>query len=263
MTESLHGAKDIYSLIVLLMKRTLEICCDTIQSVINANEAGADRIELCSALSTGGITPTSGFVKEAIRISHIPINILLRPRAGNFVYNNEEFRIMCDDIEEMKNLGVNGIVSGILLNNGKIDEQRTKILVDKTSPVEFTFHRGIDFSVDIDEGFETLIKIGAKRVLTSGGSAKIDGGIDNLIRLHSIYGAKIVFMPGGGLNLENALRLKNAGITEFHFSASEFESDNCKYSRNPDGLGHVFAEAQYGYNFSSVKRIKEMINFLR
>jgi copper homeostasis protein len=245
------------------MKRILEICCDTLQSVKNAADAGADRIELCSALSTGGITPTIGFLKQAKSLCNIPINILLRPRAGNFVYSDEEFKIMCADIEDMKAAGANGIVSGILLQNGEIDEIRTKILVELSKPLEFTFHRGLDFSTDIESGFESLIKIGAFRILSSGGSAKIDGGIENIIKFHKKYGDKIILMPGGGLNLTNAEKLKNAGITEFHFSASEYLEDNCSYSRKPDGLAHVFVDEKHGYNFSSKSRIQEMLNLLR
>ncbi len=247
---------------VLDMKRILEICCDTLQSVENANEAGADRIELCSALSTGGITPTLSFVKKALEISVIPINILLRPRAGNFVYSDEEFEIMCSDIVELKKLGVNGIVSGILMNDGSIDAEKTKILVEITKPLEFTFHRGIDFSIDIERGFKTLINLNVARVLCSGGSAKIDGGVQNLLKLHKLYGDKIIIMPGGGLNEDNATVLRDAGINDFHFSASEYQKDNCQYSRRPDGLGHVFIEDDYGYNFSSVEKIKKMIEIL-
>lgn len=245
------------------MKIMLEICCDTLQSVKNANEAGAGRIELCSALSTGGITPTAGFIKEAVRISKIPVNVLLRPRAGNFVYSDEEFGIMCSDIDDIKRAGANGIVSGVLKDDGKIDEERTKILVDISKPLEFTFHRGLDFSTDIENGFETLIKTGATRILSSGGSAKIDGGLENIIRLQKKFGDRLIIMPGGGLNEHNAAVLFNAGIREFHFSASEYEEDTCIYCRKPEGLGHVFFNDKHGYNFSSVERIKKMLEILK
>ncbi len=244
------------------MKKTLEICCDTIQSVENANIAGAQRIELCSALQTGGLTPTFSFLKKAIEISKIPINVLLRPRAGNFVYSDLEFQIMCEELQEIKKAGANGIVSGILLNNGKIDKKRSFKLIELSRPLNFTFHRGIDFCTDIAEGFEFLCQVGADRVLTSGGFAKISEGIGNIVKLHEKYGNKICIMPGGGLNLENAKILAKYGIYEFHFSASEFLEETAKYSRQPNGLGHVVVDEKYGYNFSSIEKIKAMVNLL-
>lgn len=241
------------------MKKILEICCDTMQSVMNAKKAGAQRIELCTALSTGGVTPTMSFVKEAVKESAIPINVLLRPRAGSFVYTESEFNIMCKDIEELKKAGAAGIVSGALLADGRIDKEKTLKMIELSQPLGFTFHRGIDFCTDIDDAMEFLCKNGAERVLTSGGAAKINGGIDKIIEMHIKYGDKICIMPGGGLNLENASILNNAGISEFHFSASEFVVENLEYSRRPDGLGHVFVDDTFGYNYSSVKLINEIL----
>ncbi|MCK9255616.1 MAG: copper homeostasis protein CutC [Bacteroidales bacterium] len=244
------------------MKKVLEICCDSINSVENANIGGAQRIELCTALQTGGLSPTYSFLNNAVKISKIPINALLRPRAGNFVYSDAEFQIMCEELEEMKKAGATGIVSGVLLPNGRIDKHRTKELLDLSKPLNFTFHRAIDFCTDIDEAMEFLCDIGAERVLSSGGFSKIDEGIESIIELHKKYGKKICIMPGGGLNIENAKILKDAGIYEFHFSASEFEEEKNVYSRFPNGLGHVISFEKYGYNYSSQNRIKKMLELL-
>jgi copper homeostasis protein len=245
------------------MKKILEICCDTLQSVINANKAGADRIELCTALSVGGTTPSLSFVKEAVKISKIPVNVLLRPRAGNFVYSDAEIQIMCGDIHDLKESGAAGIVSGVLQKDGKIDKDKTSRLLNATKPLGFTFHRGIDFAIDAEDAIEFLIDFGAERILTSGGAAKINGGIQKIIELHKKYGDKIIIMPGGGLNEENAEILKNAGVKEFHFSASSFVKENIEYSRRPDGLGHVFDGIEYGYNYSSVDTIVKLLQILR
>lgn len=245
------------------MKKVLEICCDTMQSVINANKAGADRIELCTALQTGGVTPTISFVREALRVSKIPINVLLRPRAGSFVYSETEFVIMCDDILALKQAGAAGIVSGALLANGRIDKDKTLRMIELSKPLGFTFHRGIDFCTDVDEAFEFLCENGAERVLTSGGAAKINGGINQIINLENKYGKRICIMPGGGLDEENAAILNRAGVNEFHFSASAFESEDILYSRRPDGLGHVFAGETHGYNYSSIDKIKKLLGILR
>ncbi len=245
------------------MKKNLEICCDTIKSVKNANNAKAQRIELCTALNTGGISPSYSFLKQAIEISDIPINALLRPRAGNFVYSDIEFEIMCEELKEMKRAGVAGIVSGVLLENGRIDKERTKKLLELSKPQSFTFHRGIDFCTDIDEAMDFLCEIGAKAVLTSGGCAKINEGLENIIIMHKKYGNKICIMPGGGLNFENAKILKDVGIYEFHFSASEFEEESVVYSRYPNGLGHIINGEKYGYNYSSKNTIKKMLEVLK
>lgn len=245
------------------MVKILEICCDTVQSVINANKAGAQRIELCTALQTGGVTPTMSFVREAVKASSIPINVLLRPRAGSFVYSDYEFSIMCNDIEELKNAGAAGIVSGALLANGKIDKDKTLKMIELSRPLSFTFHRGIDFCTDIDDAMQFLCDAGAERVLTSGGAAKINGGLEKITDMHKKYGDRICIMPGGGLNSVNATLLNNSGINEFHFSASEFVVEDLNYSRRPDGLGHIFAEDKYGYNYASVELIKEVISVLK
>lgn len=244
------------------MKKTLEICCDTMQSVINAKMAGAHRIELCTALSTGGVTPTMSFVREAVEVSGIPINVLLRPRAGSFVYTDNEFNIMCNDIEELKKAGAAGVVSGALLADGRLDKEKTLKMIELSRPLGFTFHRGIDFCTDIDEAMEFLCKNGAERVLTSGGAAKINGGIDKIIEMHKIYSGRICIMPGGGLNSENANILNMAGITEFHFSASEYIAEDIKYSRRPDGIGHAYINDTHGYNYSSVDLIKAVMRVL-
>lgn len=245
------------------MKKILEICCDTMQSVINANMAGANRIELCSALQTGGITPTMSFVREAIRVSEIPVNVLLRPRAGSFVYSKSEFAIMCEDISALKKTGAAGIVSGALLANGRIDKEKTLQMIELSKPLGFTFHRGIDFCIDVDEAFEFLCENCAERVLTSGGASKINEGINQIIILNNKYGKRICIMPGGGLDEENAAVLNRAGVKEFHFSASTFESEKIMYSRRPDGLGHVFAGDAHGYNYSSIEKIKKLLEILR
>lgn len=240
------------------MNKKLEICTDTLQSAINANNANADRIELCNDLQTGGITPSFGFVKKVIESIVIPINILIRPRAGNFYYSDDEFEIMCDDIKNLKSLPINGIVSGVLEKNGHIDYNRTKKLIDISKPLEFTFHRAIDNSVDIERGIKTIIDAGANKILTSGGYSNIDLGIDKLINVFSKYKNEIIIMPGGGLNFNNVEKLLDAGFCEFHFSASEFLQDNCYNNPNLSGMGHYEDKNDIGYMYSSKKKILEM-----
>ena len=126
------------------MKRKLEICCFSAESAILAEKAGADRIELCDNFTEGGTTPSNGTVKYCVQNLKIPVNVIIRPRGGDFLYSDVEFEIMKHEILEMKKLGVNGIVFGILKSKGEIDIERTKEIVDLIHPLENTFHRAFD-----------------------------------------------------------------------------------------------------------------------
>jgi copper homeostasis protein len=198
----------------------LEICSATIQSAINAETAGAHRIELCSELAIGGITPSFGMIKEGLRKVSIPIFVLIRPRSGNFTYSEDEFEIIKEDILQCKKMGCAGIVSGVLNEDNSIDVIRTKELVELSKPLPFTFHRAFDWVPNPTEALENLIEVGVQRVLTSGQSATAEQGITMLTQLHQQANKRIVILPGGGINEANASLFKNAGFTEIHASAS-------------------------------------------
>ena len=146
----------------------LEICASSFQSAINAQNAGAHRIELCSELAVGGVTPSYGLLKNVLATVTIPVNVLIRPRSGNFTYSEEEYVIMKTDIQLCKELGCNGIVSGVLNPDNTIDIARTQELIEWSKPLEFTFHRAFDWVENSFEAIEQLMAIGATRVLTSG-----------------------------------------------------------------------------------------------
>lgn len=199
----------------------LEICANSYQSAINAQKAGADRIEICSELSVGGITPSYGLLKKISQEIKIPVNVLIRPRSGDFCYSDDEFEIMKKNIKLCKKFGFNGIVSGVLNADNSIDIQRTKELITLSNPLSFTFHRAFDCVLNPEKSLEILIKIGVDRILTSGLEEKAKDGIELLKRLQKIAENKLIILAGSGINSKNALYFKEAGFKEIHTSASK------------------------------------------
>ncbi|SHG69875.1 copper homeostasis protein CutC [Winogradskyella jejuensis] len=198
----------------------LEVCADSYQSAKNAQDAGAHRIELCQELSIGGITPSYGFITQVIKKLNIKTFVLIRPRSGNFVYSEEEFQVMKNDIQLCKDLGCHGIVSGVLNSDGTIDVKRTKELVELSKPLPFTFHRAFDEVKNPIETLEQLIDLGVERVLTSGQKKTAEEGLDLLRQLNEIADSRITILAGSGINAGNASKFKAIGLQEIHASAS-------------------------------------------
>lgn len=199
----------------------LEICASNYQSALNAQKAGAHRIELCSELGTGGITPSYGLLKKVMEELTIPVMVLIRPRSGNFIYSNADFDIMKRDIELCKELGCAGIVSGVLTADFKIDIRRTSDLIELARPLPFTFHRAFDHITNPEQAVVDLVNLGAKRILTSGQHSKAIDGIENLKRYQEIAGNELIIIPGGGINAGNCSVFAKANFKEIHASATE------------------------------------------
>ena len=198
----------------------LEICANSLQSALNAQLAGADRIELCSELSVGGITPSLGLLKLIKEKIDIPVHVLIRPRSGNFNYTNDEFEQMKNNIQLCKDLGFAGIVSGVLSENNSIDIKRTQELIDISKPLSFTFHRAFDCVSKPEQALEKLIQLGVNRILTSGQKDKAIDGLELLKRLKNQAKDQLIILPGSGIRPENAAIFKAAGFKEIHTSAS-------------------------------------------
>jgi copper homeostasis protein len=205
---------------------TLEICACNYQSAINAQNGGAHRIELCTELAVGGLTPSYGLLKQVLRELTIPIFVLIRPRSGNFTYSDAEFEIMKHDIQLCKDLGCSGIVSGVLNSDNTIDIERTKQLIELSKPLPFTFHRAFDWTPDPFKALEQLIDLGAERILTSGQETSAEKGIGLLKQLKEKGNNRITILPGGGINSQNAKLFRNSGFTELHASASSLNPIN-------------------------------------
>lgn len=198
----------------------LEICASNYQSAINAQEAGADRIELCENLATGGITPGHELVERVLKELSIPVYILIRPREGDFVFSDKEFDEMKQKIRSYKEMGCHGIVSGVLNNEKTIDLDRTKKLIDLTNPLPFTFHRAFDEIINPYEGLESLIDIGASRILTSGQASSAEEGIELLKSLLVASNNRIIILPGAGIQPDNCSLFNQKGFKEIHASAT-------------------------------------------
>jgi len=225
----------------------LEICANSYQSAINAQEAGAHRIELCQELSVGGITPSYGLLKYVTDTLSIPVFVLIRPRSGNFVYIDEEFDIMKQNIQLCKHLGCTGIVSGVLNKNNTIDIERTKELIELSKPLAFTFHRAFDYVSNPSEALEQLIDLDVDRVLTSGLETSAEKGLKVLKQLNKQANGRITILAGGGINSINAKLFKDIGLKEIHASASsKIESHDSLFSAP--------------ITFSDTKKIKAILN---
>lgn len=199
----------------------VEVCANSYQSAVNAEEAGADRIELCAELAVGGITPSYGLIKKVSENLTIPIHVLIRPRSGDFTYSRDEFEIMKTNIALCTDLGVSGIVSGVLYSNGTLDKDRTGELISAAGDLHFTFHRAFDW---VEDPLKTLLELedlGVDCILTSGGRQKAEEAINELVSWKKKV-EKCVIMPGGGIRSHNALFFKNNGFEAIHLSGLVF-----------------------------------------
>ncbi|MBR4130208.1 MAG: copper homeostasis protein CutC [Bacteroidaceae bacterium] len=196
----------------------LEVCCADLQSVKAAIEGGAHRIELCRSLEVDGLTPSKAMMESAISL-RIPVQVLIRPREGDFVYNEEEVQSMIRDIRLAKELGANGVVIGALRKDGTIDEETIRRLVDEAKGLSITFHRAFDVCSQPLEALEKIISLGCNRLLTSGQAASAEQGIPLLKQLVEQSAGRIIIMPGAGVNEKNARNILSAtGAHEIHGS---------------------------------------------
>jgi copper homeostasis protein len=201
----------------------LEICVDDVAGLGAAVAGGADRIELCSALGSGGLTPSRGFMAIAAN-APIPVHALIRPRAGGFSYSEAEVALMETDIVAAREAGLAGVVIGATTPAGALDVEVMRRLIDAAQGLDLTVHRAIDVVEDMDAALEFAIQLGFSRVLTSGGARHAEEGIDVIARLVQRAADRISIMPGGGVRPENAGRfLSLAGVRELHASCSRAE----------------------------------------
>jgi len=213
----------------------VEICANSFESALAAQNAGADRIELCTNLSVGGITPPYTEIEKVVSELTIPTHVLIRPRRGDFCYTKTELKTMLKDIAFCKKLGCAGIVSGVLTSERDIDTAVTKQLIEVSEGLEFTFHRAIDQAREHRKALREVILMGATRVLSSGQQLTALEGISVLKEMKIDAEGKIQIMPGGGINSQNALAFQQAGFDMIHFSATKKTSANGMFNTKVEG----------------------------
>ena len=195
----------------------VEVCVDSVASALAAERGGAARVELCSSLIEGGITPSAGLIEKTRAAVSFPIHVMIRPRGGDFCYDTEEFAIMQRDIALAKQLGANGVVLGILDVAGNVDRTRTQQLVDLARPLLVTFHRAFDMTADLFRALEDVCAAGADRILTSGGEQTSIQGQETIRQLVLCASNRIAIMAGSGIKPENARSLVDStGVKEVH-----------------------------------------------
>jgi copper homeostasis protein len=197
----------------------LEICVESVNRAEAAERGGADRIELCQDLHSGGITPDAELMQATRNHVRFSIHVLVRPRSGDFVYSDAEFETMKRQIQIAKELNMDGIVLGLLDENREIDQKRTSILVRLAHPLPVTFHRAFDLCRSLTDSLPAVINTGAKRILSSGGKARASEGLGCLADLVAAAGSRIAIMPDGGVRANNIRRiLRETGAREVHTS---------------------------------------------
>jgi copper homeostasis protein len=220
----------------------VEICVESVEHAVAAERGGADRIELCSDLASGGITPSAGLMQTARRNVAIPIHVLIRPRAGNFFYSDLEIESMKNDIETAKRIGMNGVVLGILDQDNRVDVEKAKMLACLAHPLHVTFHRAFDLAKDRLAALEDVILTGASSILTSGGQQRATDALSILARLAQAAKNRIEIMPCGGVNSANVGRIvRVTAAREIHTSvgmSSLRSSDDSKPALRRRGSSH-------------------------
>lgn len=241
---------------------SFEVCVDSVESAEAAQFGGASRIELCSALGEGGLTPSLGLMEVVRARVTVPIAAMIRPRAGDFCYSAAEFEVMRRDLIALKERGANMMVFGLLEPDGSIDQARTRELIALARPLPVTFHRAFDMTRDPRAALETLIELGCERVLTSGQEKSVLEGLDLLVDLVRQAGGRIGVVPGGGITERNLPRiLRECRVREFHVSASATRDSAMIFRNTRIPMGRTLAASEFALSTADetrVRRFREM-----
>jgi copper homeostasis protein len=243
------------------MSYQLEICANSINSAIAAQRGGAHRIELCTNLSEGGTTPSYGQIKWCKEHLNIEIWPLIRPRGGDFLYNDREFECLLQDILYCKQVGCDGIVTGALTIDGEIDEARCSEIIKVASPMPVAFHRAFDMTSNLNDALESLVYLGFVRVLTSGGKQDALTGAPKIAELISQAAGRIEIMPGAGINPTNILEIaETTGAKHFHTTAKATVNSKMKFKNVASKMGTYTNEYRHTETSAAgVKLLKESL----
>jgi copper homeostasis protein len=237
-----------------------EICVDSVAGVRAAKDAGAQRVELCADLMEGGLTPSLGMIRRALTVDGIRVHVIIRPRGGDFLFDDDEFAAMEADIDAAKAEGVGGVVIGLLKADATIDVERTRALIERARALSVTFHRAFDMTPDPFAALETLIELGVDRVLTSGQEASVLEGLPLIAELVERAGDRIIVMPGGGITVRNVERIVSAARPrEIHFATLAPAASGMQYRREHVFMGGELRPPEYDRLVTSATTIRSVM----
>jgi copper homeostasis protein len=241
-----------------------EICIDSVQGAVIAQEAGAARVELCDNLIEGGTTPSAGMIQTARAQVDIGLNVIIRPRGSDFCYSEVEFEVMKRDVELAGAWGADGVVIGVLTPEGCVDLERTGALIGLARPLSVTFHRAFDMVKNPHQSLEDLVTLGVDRVLTSGLENSALEGLDMIRDLVKQAENRITVMPGGGIHERNVLKIvQESGACEVHISARS-QADSRMTFRNPRAyMGGEFRSPEFAWKATDGDRIRAFKDTLK
>ncbi|GAA2901239.1 copper homeostasis protein CutC [Streptosporangium fragile] len=243
------------------MSLTYEICIDSTAGALAAEKAGAHRVELCSALFEGGLTPTLGTVEATLAaVSSIRVHVIIRPRGGDFIYDKHEIAAMERDVAAVRDAGAQGVVIGALTPAGEVDTEVARRLIGAAEGLSVTFHRAFDMTADPFAALDTLIALGVDRVLTSGQDTTALEGAPLIASLVERAGDRVIVMPGGGITPRNVRRVVEAtGVSEIHFAALVDAPSPALY-RNPHPfMGGELRQPEYARLITSPGLVSQVI----
>lgn len=240
-----------------------ELCAYSVDACRVAQRLGVNRVELCASPAEGGVTPSLATIERVAQIENLDLSVMIRPRGGDFLYSDDEFQTMLLDIDRARTAGATGVVFGILTADGRVDVERTRMLVEAARGMETTFHRAVDMTEDYERAIEDVIAAGCTRILTSGGYDKAIDGIDNIRRAVELSRGKIEIMAGSGVVAANARALMDVGVDALHFSAKRMVAGGMKY-RNPRiSMGGSAAVDEYALRVVDENEVNEILNLIR
>ncbi|MDJ1480654.1 copper homeostasis protein CutC [Cytophagaceae bacterium YF14B1] len=240
---------------------TVEICVNSAISAIEAQKGGANRVELCENLWEGGTTPSAGTIAIARKNLTIQLFVIIRPRGGDFLYSDDEFEVMKYDILTAKQLGADGIVTGILTADGRVDIPRMKELKELAAPLPITFHRAFDMVADPYQALEDCIALGMDRILTSGLEKSAIEGMELIAELVQKAAGRIRIMPGSGINEKNVHKLvQYTGVKEVHFSAMRTVDSQMEYRQANVFMGGVMRPPEFLITVTDPAKVERVRN---
>jgi copper homeostasis protein len=242
----------------------IEICVDSAAGAFAAERGGADRVELCDNLIEGGTTPSAGCIKVARVGLKIGLQVIIRPRGGDFLYSESELETIREDIRMAKGLGADGVVLGCLTPEGDIDATRTEELIGLARPLNLTFHRAFDMCRDPAKALEELIRLGVDRVLTSGQEASCLEGLELIQALHKQAAGRIIVMPGGGITPRNIQKIVSiSGVTEVHLSARSRVESGMHYRNSRVFMGGALRPPEFEWKTTDESSVRSVVKTLR